>query len=208
MITSRISRLIFISLISFITFGCAHKATVSTVRATNIYSDSEKKVAGNHAYIIDRTSLTKLKKDDTVQGMVCSAHNFPIDGSEAFLNSLPSMLEEVFEEVNKANEGEIKANTTQLVFRIERFEPRLKFNQKFFGLDAEATVELGISVVGTKDGKRVFGTTVDTQRTKSGDGGQMCGGGAEVIADATRDAIKDVLEKMGERMANSQALRK
>jgi hypothetical protein len=197
--------LVFISMLAI---GCAHKATVSTVRATNIYSDSDKKVTGSYTYIVDRTSLTKLRKDDTVQGYACSAHHFPIDGGDAFVNSLPSMLEEVFETISKANEGEGRSNKTQLVFRIERFEPRLKFNQKFFGVDAEATVELGVSVVGTRDGKRIFGTTVDTQRSKSGDGGAYCGGGGEVIADATRDAIKDVLEKLGERMANTQAFRK
>jgi hypothetical protein len=197
--------LVFISMLAI---GCAHKATVSTVRATNIYSDSDKKVSGSYTYLVDRTSLTKLKKDDTVQGMACSAHHFPIDGGEAFVNSLPHMLEEVFETISKTSEGEGRANRTQLVFRVERFEPRLKFNQKFFGMDAEATVELGVSVVGTRDGKRVFGTTVDTQRSKSGDGGMYCSGGGEVVADATRDAIKDVLEKLGERMANTQAFRK
>lgn len=203
-----ISRLILVSIIAFLVSGCAHTATVSTVRATNIYSDNEKKVTGEYAYIVDKTSLTKLRKDDTVQGMLCAAHSFPVNGEDAFTNSLPAMLEEVFENVSKANEGGVKPNVTQLLFRIERFEPRLKFISKFFGSEAEATVELSISVVGTKDGKRVFGTTVDTQRTKSGDGGQMCGGGAEVIADGTRDAIKDVLEKVGERMTNSQSFRK
>lgn len=197
--------LIFVSVFAI---GCAHKATVSTVRATNIYSDSDKKVVGNYTYIVDRTSLTKLKKDDTVQGYACSAHHYPIDGGDAFVNSLPSMLEEVFETISRANEGDGRANRTRLVFRVERFEPRLKFNQKFFGVDAEATVELGVSVVGTRDGKRIFGTSVDTQRSKSGDGGAYCAGGGEVIADATRDAIKDVLEKLGERMANTQAFRK
>jgi len=188
--------------------NCVHKGTVDSVRPTNIYSDSDKKIQGNFVYVIDRTSLTKLKRDDTVQGFLCGAHNYPVDGTEAFTSSLPHMLEQVFERITKVNEGSTKPNTVQLLFRIERFEPRVRFSQKFFGADADGNVELSVSVTGTKDGARIFGTTVDTQRNKSGDAGPFCAEGSQVIADGVRDSIKDVLEKLGERMANSQSLRK
>lgn len=204
----RILKLAMIIAVAQILFACAHKGTVSSVTPTNIYSDSENKVGGKFSYVIDQTSLTKLKKDDTVQGYACSAHHFPVDGTEAFISSVPPMLDQVFEDIQKANEGESRTDRIQLLFRVERFEPRLKFNQKFFGLDAEATAELAVSVTGSKNGVRVFGTTVESQRTKSGDGGSFCSGGGVVVADAVRDSIKDVLEKLGERAANSQNLRK
>ncbi len=188
--------------------GCSHKGTVSAVQATNIYSDNEKKVPGNARFSIDETSLTKLRKDDSVQGFACAGHKFPVDGSDAFVSSVPSMLEQVFEASSKAESLTGGHDDTSLLFRVERFEPRVKFNQKFFGVDAEATVELGVSVTGIRNGTRVFGTTAESQRSRSGDGGGFCEGGGQVLADATRDAIKDVLEKLGERMANSQSLRK
>lgn len=187
--------------------GCAHKSSVSTVRATNIYSDNDKKIPGKFVYSVNSTSLTKLKVEDSVKGMQCSAHHFPVDGTDAFEQSFPHMLDQVFDNIQKSDSPTGDPQTTRLVFSVERFEPRLRFNAKFWGADADATVELGVSVVGTKNSARVFGTTVDTQRSKSGDGGSFCSGGGEVLADATRDAIKDVLEKLGERMANSQALR-
>jgi hypothetical protein len=62
-------------------------------------------------------------------------------------------------------------------------------------------------VTGTKSNNRVFGTTVETQRTSSGDGGSFCGGGPAVLGAAIEKAAKDILEKLGERMANSQSLR-
>lgn len=185
--------------------GCTHTGTVSTVRATNVYSGHDSKVPGKVTYVVDTTSLSKLKKDDTVSGFQCSAHHFPVDGTDAFRASIPAMMEAVFESHEAAEVPQ--KGMVQLVFRVERFEPRLKFNTKFFGSDADATVEIAVSVTGTLDGKRVFGSSVDSQRTKSGDGGAFCGSGGEVIADATRDAIKDVLEKLGERLANSQQLR-
>ncbi len=75
------------------------------------------------------------------------------------------------------------------------------------GVDAQATVEIGISMFGTRDGKRVIGTSVDSQRSSSGEVSSYCSGAGEVLADAARQAIKDVLEKVGERLSNSQNLR-
>ena len=198
-------RNIVLGLVLIALAGCTHTGTVSTVRATNVYSGHDSKVPGKVTYIVDTTSLSKLKKDDTVSGYQCGAHNYPVDGTEAFRASIPAMLEAVFE--NHAAAETPQKGTVQLLFRVERFEPRLKFNRKFFGSDADATVDIAVSITGTLDGKRIFGTSVDGQRTKSGDGGAFCGSGGEVVADATRDAIKDVLEKLGERLTNSQQLR-
>lgn len=197
--------LVIVCAMVFVT-GCTHQGSVGSVRASNIYSGHEGKIPGKVTYTIDTNSLSKLKKDDSVSGYACSAHRYPVDGGMAFAISVPSMLEAVFEEDAQSSEVP-NMQSLHLVFRVERFEPRLKFNQKFFGMDADASVELGISAIGTRAGKRVFGTTVDSQRNRSGDGGAMCAGGGEVVADATRDVIKDVLEKLGERLANSQQLR-
>lgn len=185
--------------------ACTHQGTVGTVRATNVYSGYDNKVPNKVTYTVDQTSLTKLKKDDSVSGMQCAAHRYPVNGADAFAASIPAMLDVVFENSEAAQIPQ--KNIAQLVFVVERFEPRLKFNKKFFSADADATVELGVSVIGTLDGKRVFGTSVDSQRSKSGDAGGFCSGGGEVLAEATQAVIKDVLEKVGERLSNSQQLR-
>ena len=186
--------------------GCTHVGNVSMVNASNVYSGYDAKILGKVTYAIDTNSLSKLRKDDAVSGYVCGAHRFPIEGGSAFAASVPSMLEAVFEDQPQHAEMAGK-QAIHLLFRVERFEPRLKFNKKFFSMDADATVELGVSAVGTIDGKRVFGTSVDSQRNRTGDAKGMCEGGGDVLADATRDVIKDVLEKLGERMANSQQMR-
>ncbi len=193
------------SIAALIISGCAHHSAVSTASATNVYSGYDQKILVNNVYEVDTTSLSKLKRDDTVTGFQCSVHHFPVDATQAFNASIPAMMETVFENTTEASVAQ--TGMLKFLFRIERFEPRVKFNPKFFGSDADATVELGISVTGTQNGKRVFGTSVDSQRSRSGDAGPFCGGGAEVIAEATRDVIKDVLEKVGERLANSQQLR-
>ena len=185
--------------------GCAHKGTVSSVRATNVYSNYSEKISGTASFSVDGTSLTKLRKEDSVQGYVCAAHHYPVDGAEAFNASINATLEQIFDDVSRREQA--SSDEVSLLFRVERFEPRMRFHQKFWGVDAEATVELGISVVGYRNGQRVFGTSVDSQRTRSGDGGAFCEGGGEVVADATREVIKDVLEKVGERIANAPKLR-
>lgn len=193
-------------LVAIFLTGCSHTAVVSSARPTNVYSSHDQKINTKVSYTVDETSLSKLKKDDAISGFQCSAHRYPVDASAAFLGSLPSMLETVFEE-HEETRGTPQKGTPQFVFRIERFEPRVKFNQKFLTSDADATVELAVSVVGTLDGKRVFGTSADTQRNSTGDAGSFCSGAGEVLADATSDAIKDVLEKIGERLANNNQLR-
>ena len=187
-------------------FGCTHQGLVSSVSATNIYSGFDSKILGGVTYTMDDTSLSILKNDDAVTGLQCAGHRFPVDGEDALKISIPIMLRSIFENDPQKSSMPQK-DTIHLVFRVEHFEPKLKFNPKFLSVDADATVELGISATGTLNGKRVFGSAVDGQRTKSGDAGAFCSGGADVLADATRATIKDVLEKMGERLSNSQTLR-
>ena len=101
MINSLYKKFLLISLILALLANCVHKGSVEAVRPTNIYSDSDKKIQGNFVYVVDKTSLSKLKRDDTVQGFLCGAHNYPVDGTEAFNSSLPHMLEQVFEKITK-----------------------------------------------------------------------------------------------------------
>jgi hypothetical protein len=186
--------------------ACTHTGTVSTVSPTNIYSGHDSKVAGKATYAIDSTSLTKLRKDDAVKGLLCGAHKYPVDGTDAFVASVPAMLDAVFEDsTEQANDP--RKNTLNFVFRIERFDPRLKFTPKFFASDGEATVDLSVSAVGTYNGKRVFGTTVDSQRSASAEAGPFCSGGEGGLHEATAAVIKDVLEKIGERISNSSQIR-
>ena len=201
----RLLNLAGIGLISILALGCAHKGTVSSIRATNIYSDSDKKLPGNVVYTVDQTSLTKLQVTDTVKGILCGAHTFPVDAADAFKQSFPHMLDQVFENIRQSDTP--SKDGVILIFRVERFEPTIRFTSKFFGSDGTATVEMGVSVVGNKNGARVFGTTVDTQRTKNGEAGLYCSDGGQIVADAVRDAAKDILEKLGERMANSPSLK-
>ncbi len=191
---------------SILIAGCTHTGVVSTVSPTNIYSGFDSKVPGGSTYAVDSTSLSKLKKDDAVKGYMCSAHKYPVDGSDSLMSSIPAMLDATFEDPTQ-QASDPRKNVPQFVFRVERFDPKIKFSPKFFAADGESTVELTMSVVGSINGKRVFGTTVDSQRSKSSEAGAFCSGGEEGLHEATAAAIKDVLEKIGERISNSQQLR-
>ncbi len=186
--------------------GCTHTGTVSTVSATNIYSGFDSKVPGGSTYTIDGTSLSKLKKDDAVKGLICAAHRYPVDGTDSFITSVPSMLDSVFEEPTE-QVNDTRKNVINFVFRVERYDAKLKFSKKFFSADGDATVDLSVSAVGSINGKRVFGTTVDSQRSASSEAGPFCSGGEEGLHEATAAVIKDVLEKIGERISNSAQVR-
>ena len=185
--------------------GRTHQALVGTASPTNFSSRFDQRISSPVTYTIESTSLTKLQKNDTVIGFHCNTHSYPVDGIYAFTGSIPAMMEAVFDNFNESK-GTPQKGIIQLVFRIERFEPRMMFKENF-GYDAFATVEVGLSVLGTRDGKRVFGTSVDSQHFRTGVAGPFCSRAGGVLADATREAIKDVLEKVGERLSNDQQLR-
>lgn len=191
---------------AFILTGCTHQATVGTASPTNISSNYDTKISLPIVYTIDSMALTKLRRNGAVHGVRCRAHHYPVDGTEAFTGSVPPMMEAVFDNFHQSAPSPQKG-ITQLVFRIERFDPSVIFHEKYLGVDAHAKVELELSIFGIRDGTRVFGTTVETQRSTSGEVTTLCSGAGEVLADATRDAIKNVLEKAGERLANNPQLR-
>jgi len=201
-----IKRILSIAAIAIITTGCAHKSMVSSVEATNIYSSYDDKIQGSFVYVVDDTSVSKLQVANTVQGFQCSAHKFPIDATSAFKASFPKFLDNIFETIQPANSADGKDLST-VVFRSERFQPSLRFIAGFMSADASATVEMAMSASVTGKNGKIFSTMVDTSRTKMGDAGGFCEGGSLVLADATRDAMKDVLEKMGERLTNAPKLR-
>ena len=203
---NRFLKLAAVAIASSLLIACAHDIAVPAANPTNIYSDSDKKIPGKFSYSVDASTLYKFKASNALQGYVCAAHIYPIDGASAFATSIPTMLAQVFQK-EVTNAPELKSDRTQLLFKIERFEPRMRVTQGLFSADANATVELAISVIGSRNNSRIFGTTVDTQRTKTGSAGPFCNDAGTVLADATKDAIKDVLEKIGERMANSQSLK-
>ena len=94
-----------------------------------------------------------------------------------------------------------------IVIRGEEVDVELKVNPGFWSSDADAEVEIALSIVVTGTEGRLFGTTV----SEDGDGeaplGSFCSGGALALGEATTDAMENVLERMAERLSNASRLR-
>src|SRR5207249_11594284 len=68
---------------------------------------------------------------------------------------------------------------------------------------ASSTVEIGIDVKAMRNGKVVLNTAVFAERTRDGDAGPYCSGGAEVIAEAIASATREVIDRKSTRLNSS-----
>ena len=66
-------------------------------------------------------------------------------------------------------------------------------------------VELGFTVTGLSG--KLMSTSVSASRSKITDGGMFCDGGADAMGQATSLAVKEALERVAERISNSDKIR-
>jgi len=166
-----------LAVICMLVAGCAYKVGARAAPAGNIYSIHDSKIPGKYALQV--TGLDNCcRMEVRPSSYICGAHNFPVNASEAIRWSIQHTLSLVFENID-LNDGQGNVVTIS----VNRFDPKLRF------------------------GKVVLNTAVFAERTRDGDAGPYCSGGAEVIAEAIASATREVMERMAERLSNNPALR-
>ena len=193
--------------------GCSYKASVPSVDVANIYTSYEEKIPGTVALIVDAQEdvFDRTIKPNTY---TLGAHKYPIAAATAFKTSVLNTTKSVFENVVDRNEI---PNTQQmyadnlngyLIVHVKHFEPRISFIQGFWSATASSTVEIAFDfTVRDKNNGLIFSSAVSASRTAEGDAGGAGAGGAPVIADATKKAVTEALERYAERLSNSSKLR-
>lgn len=190
-----------LAVICMLVAGCAYKVGARAAPAGNIYSIHDSKIPGKYALQV--TGLDNCcRMEVRPSSYICGAHNFPVNASEAIRWSIQHTLSLVFENID-LNDGQGNVVTIS----VNRFDPKLRFVPGFWSGQASSTVEIGIDVKAMRNGKVVLNTAVFAERTRDGDAGPYCSGGAEVIAEAIASATREVMERMAERLSNNPALR-
>ena len=193
--------------------GCSYKASVPAVDVANIYTSYEEKVPGTVALVVDAQEdvFDRTIKPNTY---TLGAHKYPIAAATAFKTSVMNTTKSVFENVVDKNEiPSIEQMYTDnlngyLVVHVKHFEPRISFIQGFWSATASSTVEIAFDfTVRDKNNNLIFSSAVSASRTAEGDAGGAGAGGAPVIADATKKAVTEALERYAERLSNSSKLR-
>lgn len=203
-------RLFFTSLLILV-WGCSHDASVQIAPAINVYSGYSNLIPGKYGVIVN-DKIFEGKADKST--WECSAHKYPLDARVAFRESAIRTAENLFEDTEVLSEpirGE-KITARGLVgvaiFEGTLFRPEIDFDQNFWSSDAEASVDVGVSVEIHDESGRIFASRVGATGRGEKDAGALCSGGAKALGKAAEFAIQDALERSAERLANSPELRK
>jgi hypothetical protein len=193
--------------------ACSYNAVPLASGGTNFYTTADDKISGKFLFAVDATSLTKMRVEDASKGYICGAHKVPVDAEAPFRSSVQQTMPLVFEEsemvaVSPGTESMRRDGVAGFVLvKVDGFQASVGYAKKFFGVDANAMVDLnvGISVV-TPEGK-ILSSSVNATRSKITDGGFFCEGGSDAMAQATSLAIREAMERVAEKLSGSQKVR-
>lgn len=192
--------------------GCAYTVPPVSVRAPNVYSSYDAKIAGSYALVLD-DSVRSVSRQVRASSHVCSAHNYPVDMGNAVASSIKGTLESIFESVVErtvppSREVMITERLAGVVrVKLDDFSPRLQCSQGFWTGTCTSSTEVafGVDVRGPEG--TVLAASASGSKTADGDSGGACEGAATVLSDSIGKSMKDALERLGERIANSPRLR-
>ena len=193
--------------------GCTYKAPVDSIKNVNVYSAYEEKIPGNFAIIVnnDEGLFNKTVSPSSYQ---CGAHDFSMTFADSFVSSIKDANSAIFESIVSRSTiptvDEMKKDNLSgyILVQGKLFEPRISFIPGFWSARASSTVNIGFDYsIRDSDNNLVVTGTVSGERTHEGEAGMFCSSGTEVLMSATQKAMRDVLERYGERVSNSQKLR-
>lgn len=179
--------------------GCAHKAEVlGTSAAYEVMSD--RKTAGT-AYVIVSDDLAQLERV-VKPGFACGAHSYPVSFGPAIRSSIARTVEAAFQDaIVLTSESLSPRNGAMFAFKLDEFNPRLRFIPGFFVPTADASVEFAMRVSATNAAGKIYSTTtVRGTGQATEDGG--CEVGASVLAVASQKALRVALESFVSRVIN------
>jgi hypothetical protein len=192
--------------------GCAYNVQTTTVPVVNVQASYDTKIPGKFALILD-DSLKDASRQVKPASYVCSAHSYPVSMGNGLSASLQRMFEQIFEEVQtRPNPPTAETMTREglrgtIVARLEEFAPRISCQMGFFSGSCTANGDVAVSVNVRGTAGTLFATSATGSKVADGSSGGACEGGAVILGEAINKSMRDLLERLGERVANSPRLR-
>lgn len=205
-------RLVFLALFAALLSGCAYNVQPSSTQAVNIYTTYDQKIKGKWILVMD-PSLKDVNKQVKPSSYVCGAHTYPVATGDSLATSVKRTMLAVFEDVVEQNSlppadalAAAGAKGTILV-RLEDFTPKLTCSMGFWSGTCTAQADIGFGVTVRIGSESVLSTQVMGSKSADGDAGGACSGGSAVLAEGITKSTRDALERLAERVSNSQRLR-
>lgn len=196
-----VARALGICMAAIAMVGCAHKADVGSTSAA--YEVRRDRVQSSKAYVAVSGDLANLERN-VKPGHVCGAHSYPVAVGSAVKTSIVRTVSAAHASVLPIQTAaETGKDGVLYTFALDEFNPRLRFQQGFFSLTADASVELSIKTTAVStDGRELATTTVRGYGQESVEG--PCPVGAEALGKATEKAIRVSLENFVARVINQR----
>ena len=180
------------------------------LESCTLYSNYDDRIPGRFALYVD---ADVMKKDIKVIGYVCRAHSYPTDARAAFRNSVVGTFGDLVEELEVVKQPLTRSGlagrglTAMIVVEAEDYSADLSVIPGFFSALMQAYVEIAARI--TVDGVdgRLLGTSVEGNEDFRADAGIACEGGGVAVGRATEKAMRETMERLGERLANSRRIR-
>jgi len=203
-------RVLTIAAVGLMLVACAYQAPVGVSPNLNVYSSYGDKLPGTFALFVSSDGFVQ---DVKPTGLSCSYHHFPLDVQAQFKESVVKTVQQLVENVEVVDQplsgSELAASGKRgmIVVRADTMVARIQFIPGFWTATGDANVDLSANMTVDTQGGRLLGTTAEGTGNATGEAGQLCGGGANVIGQATEKAMKQLLGQLGERLSNSPRLR-
>lgn len=190
--------------------GCAHQAVPDAAPSYGVYSAFSSKLKGKYLLAIETSDLSRVVKPSSY---VCAAHKFPVSATESFKGSTRQTLAALVDEIEYVDDpssaSQIRAKGAKglIIVRTESYTPKLRFISGFWSATASATAEIAATVEVVNGKGRLFARSFDAEKTEEAKAGGICEGGADALSKATSGALKKLMKRIGEAIANSERIR-
>ncbi|WP_193368317.1 hypothetical protein [Pelagibius marinus] len=204
-------RPLFAAIVLLAVAGCAYDAPVADSPAFNVYSSYSEKIPGRFALYVDDRKVGPTAAN--VRTYACSAHTFSIETGASFATSVHQTFRNLVDEIEVVHQPiagtDLPAHgfTGMISVALEDAEFELTFIEGFWSdkVDTEAEYVARILVEGPQG--RVLGTTVEASEDYRGAAGFACDGGSAAISQASSAALKELMERLGDRLVNAPRVR-
>jgi hypothetical protein len=190
--------------------GCAYEAKPTSVPAFDTVTSFASKVPGKWLLYIEGTRMDAVIR---ARDANCSAHTFPVKGVDAFAGSVRQTLGNLFERIEdvsspvSASDARTRGARGLVVVRAERLDGFVQLVPGFWTAKLTSDLEMTAAVHVDGASGRLFGQTFDARGRDEADAGFACGGGAESVQRSSQKAMRDLVRRIGEGVANSERVR-
>lgn len=190
--------------------GCAYEAKPTAVPAFDTVTSFSTKVPGKWLLYVEGQRMDAVVR---ARDNGCSAHTFPLAGSDSFTSSIRQTLTNLFDRIEEIQspvpvaEAQRRGAKGLIVVRAERLDGFVQLVPGFWSAKLISELEATASIQVDGASGRLFGQTFDARGRDEAEAGFACSGGAESVQRSAQKSIRDLVRKLAEGVANSDRVR-